>query len=133
MNSMFSRIILLLLNDCLWCFTTRDLCFFVYPNTNSIKNTSLCSILDKLSSILLWFGLLIVQRWCKVYLNVSINNTNCLILILGFYLKYINLKFTWKRWDRYCVSFMKTSKVSKLKLEYSFRIIKFNEFCFMGT
>ncbi len=57
-----------------------------------------------------WF--LIVQWRCKIDFNVSIENTNGIILIFWFNFHDVNFKFIIKDRDCYSVAFMETSEVS---------------------
>jgi len=133
MNSVLSWIIFFLLWY-VWHFSAR----FILFSINSLAFTSeitsfICQLtwLNNIGVSHLFLRLLIIKRRSEINIDISVNNANCVILILWIYLQNIDLKFIIKSWYRNRISFVQTCKISKLILQNCFWVVQVNKFCFM--
>ena len=119
---MLSWIVLFLL-DGLGCLAPRFCFLLINSHPFAGEEASLRSLLYKLSCVVLRLGLFVVERRCEINLHISINDTNCIILILGFDLQYIDVKFSRK--SRYLdrIALMQAGKIPQLKLQHSFGVV----------
>jgi hypothetical protein len=133
MNSIFSWVILLFL----WFYYVRSpLCTFFKLLINSYSITSKRSCLlwllyPGLSSRSYTLRLNVIQRWSKVNVDISVNYANGIVIIFRCNLQYVNLEFVIKYLNADGIALVQTSEISKLILEYGFRILHIDEFGLM--
>lgn len=129
MNPMLSWIVLFLFRDH-WGLSGSTL-IFLFINSHSLptEHTSLwtLNLFSHMRFLHWWF--LIIQRWRKVHIHISINDTNGIVWRLWINFQNVNIKLVVKCGNRDGITLMQTCKVSQLILQDSLGVVQFDEFC----
>lgn len=131
---MFSWIVLFFLWNLGWfsCTSLTPL-FLINSDTFTSKHTTFF-----LFNFLFYSGLFsgwffIVERWCKININISINDTYRIVRCFRIDLQNIDIELFIECRDRNSVTFMQAGKISQLIFKDSFWIAGFDEFCSVWT
>jgi hypothetical protein len=91
----------------------------------------LAAIIIRYTCFSLHSRLNIVERWCEVDINISLDDADGVVLVFGTNFEDVDFKFFAENFDDDGVFFVQTGKVSQLILENCFGIVKFDEFGLM--
>ena len=79
------------------------------------------------------FGLYVIQRWCKINAQISINNNSSLILVFWFQFQNIQQILSSIKINTNSPIFGQTDKISQMNFQNSLWVFQLNKFCFMGS